>query len=285
MKKIWCLPLLISNIAVLASTDNIGYVYQYDNAGFVNHQVTTKLSINQYSIAYTHNDTTTTKTNFFYDKVLAYTAGNISNLTYSGGVGALYGTDWNMTVMYDVSANYNGFNVNAVRSTKATPGLTPNSYSRTYSDDINASYEFKLLSDLSVIIGGKQTFFQNSASSTAIIGKLIYDVNDNWSIMYHSQNSYSNIDSIEFFNRKQYSYNRFLIRYSDTFLNDKLSLNINAGPSLVEINNHSQLVPYHEEKMVYDVDDDLKLEVNNMCTYSINAYHYCQIGGNINIAF
>jgi hypothetical protein len=62
-------------------------------------------------------------------------------------------------------------------------------------------------------------------------------------------------------------------------------LKVLAGPSLTEINGRREIVPHHEEKIIYRVADAIRLEANHLCIYSTYEYYYCQLGGNVDMIF
>jgi hypothetical protein len=287
--RVCCLALLLGCSSVFADGDKIYYSYQYDSDGYVNHQITNQASIKDYGIEYTHNETTA-QTAFYYDTVLATKKGKLFDVNYKLGVGTLFGLDWSPTPIYYIDLLKSGFNLNITRDARASGSTSVSSlvggvYSKTYSDGITLTYEFEPLPDVSIVVGGRQVMFEDGVDAQGLLFKGVYQVNDNFSIQYHNAFSFSDVNSTRYFNRKQTSINRVLLSYVKPMLNESLVFKILVGPSLTEINSRREIVPHHEEKIIYRVADAIRLEANHLCIYSTYEYSYCQFGGNVDIIF
>lgn len=280
---------MLNCLSVHADSNKTFYSYQYDSDGYVNHQIANNLSLNDYGVEYVHNETTS-QTQFYYDTLLATKKGNLYGVDYKLGVGSLSGLDWSPVPIYYIDLLKDGFNLNFSRDARAS-GSTSNSnlvgdvYSKMYSDGITLTYEFEPVSDVSIVIGGRQVMFEDGVDQQGILFKGIYHFNQNISIQLRSAFSFSTVDSTEYFNRRQASYNRLLLSYTQPMLNDSLVFKVLIGPSLAEINSRREIVPHHEEKIIYRVADAVRLEINNFCIYSTYDYHYCELGGNVEIMF
>src|SRR5574343_331710 len=138
--------------SVLAASNITEYSYQYDNEGYINHQVRNDIKVKEYEIDYTHNETVE-QTPFFYDVILGKYNSSYQGIKYSVGFGGLYGTDWNFVPMYYADIDYKGFNLNVMRNARASaPGdnqgaFVGSEYTKMYSDDITLTYEYQMIPD------------------------------------------------------------------------------------------------------------------------------------------
>jgi hypothetical protein len=273
----------------LADHNKTFYSYQYDSDGYVNHQISNHVSMNAYGLEYNHNETTS-QAAFYYDTLLATKTGTIYDIDYKVGVGSLSGLNWSPTPIYYIDLFKGGFNLNVSRDARASgstsvANLVGDVYSKTYSDGITLTYEFDPLPDVSLVFGGRQTMFEDGVDAQGLLFKSIYRINEDLSIQYHNAFSFSNVDTTRYFNRRQTSYNRILLSYTKPLLNESLVIRVLIGPSLTEINRRREIVPHHEEKIIYRLADSVRLEANHLCIYSTYEYYYCQLGGNIDVTF
>jgi hypothetical protein len=290
--KLLLVSLLLANTTLEAGDINnrTAYSYQYDNDGYTNHQVENNITYKTYGVDYQHNDSTTNYSSFFYDTIMGFKQDTWKTIKYKIGGGGIYGTDWAVVPTYIVDLTKGGWNFNATRTPRAsgvatTAGFFGGAYSKQYADSQVLTYEFDPMKDLSIMVGAGNTIFEDNTTAQKIIGKAVYQINDNISLQYQGLFSLSGTNSTLYFNKKQYSYNRVLLSYTRPMLNDSLVFKVLAGPSVVEINNHRNIVPYYDAKLIYRVADSVKVEANHMCVYSTNDYYYCQIGANVNVAF
>lgn len=294
MKKILLLLALVSIDAfardkIKTTTD---YWYQYDTDGYENHQISERLQYNTVEVFYQHNETTN-PVPFYYDIALlsntfTYTP-SFSNTPIIAklGVGTIYGEDWNAIPAYETDITYKNVNLNVSRNPVAAwdnNQTTGNSYSKNYTDDIVLSADFDITNKYTIVVGGMYSLYDDGNVRKGVMFKNIYNVTDEFSLQTHSRMLYTEETKNTYFSPDVNEYHRFLAVYAYPITND-LVLKASAGPSLVNIADRREIVPYYDVKIVYNNEHIGKWNIGYSCNETTYDYRFCQAGASVNFNF
>lgn len=252
------------------------YSYQYDNQGYVNHQVTENGTYKDYGIKYQHNETVS-QSQFFYDSILI-TKQVIPEIKL--GVGAIYGSGFSIP-NYLINIRKYDIELNVERNSAAS-SLIQSRYSTHYRDDISLSYDHTF-DKYTFVISGLLSEYDNNNQSKGFLIKNIYQINDNLSLQNHNRYIFTDTTNSSYFSPINYDYNRFLVSYVYPITED-LVFKFIAGPSIVNINNRRELNPYYEVKSIYNSKIG-KFNMGYKCNETVNNYNWCEINAGITVNF
>lgn len=266
---------------------NTEYLYQYDSKGYANHQINEKTSYKDYEVSFQHNETVS-QTEFWYEHFLISKNTSLLGIQTKFGIGSIYGQDWNAIPAYQIELQKSNLNLSITRNAIAasqfnqTNGLI---YSKNYSDDIVLSYDIVVNNKFTVVVGGLLSEINDGNQKKGVLLKNIYQIDDNISLQTHSRLVYYTNNSTSYFSPDIFETHRFLLVYARPLFGNNTQFKFSAGPSLVNINDRRELVPYYDVKLIHNTNNAGKFTVGYMCQETTLDYKYCQLGGNVQLNF
>jgi hypothetical protein len=266
---------------------NTEYWYQYDNQGYMNHMVQQSASYKSYEVLYQHNETES-QTAFYYDMAVLSKNFVWHDAKIKLGAGALYGLNWSPVPVYNIDIFYKNFNLNASRNpvaaTNNNQSNTQTGYSKNYSDIMTLTYDFNLTDKYTIVVGGLLSLYDDSNIKKGVILRNIYNINDTFSVQTNSRLTYNDLNGQAYFSPDIYEYHRFLGVVSYPITPD-LVLKASAGPSLINIQQRREIVPFYDVKIVYNNEHIGKWNLGYTCDQTTFEYKFCQAGASVQLTF
>jgi hypothetical protein len=295
MKKISLLSLIAITSINVVEADNMKYINQYtywfDNEGFEAHQFDNKLAVGLFNIHHTFYEGQEKVKTYSYNRATISTYLTGDNWSFVFGPGIIASSTGQTNPAYtstiDFQPNrYSNIEFNAERSPLIAGGQQQVTEIADYvSDNLSLTVDYEITDKLFVAVGGYTLLISDGNKNSGIIGKINYQINDNWGIQYRTKTAFYDYNSREYFSPDEYMRHHVLATFGTGLFNDNVLFKVAAGPGITKINERSEVTWMAEGKLSGNIYKDVKLEATANCMSSTFNYQLCYVGSQINVKF
>ena len=262
--------------------------YIFDNAGFQAIQDNASVYRDSYSLKQSTFQASAFNKRYGYNSVFVLKAFKTDDFNITLGPGILASTSGFVNPAYAFNAHYtinykSDIEFDAERSPLMAASNSFATVTDLISDNLTLTSDYKV-SDKFTIVGGIFTQQIENNSKNGFLGKLVYNVTDNFIISVKSRVYATDHRTPEYFSPTSYQQHWFTATYVKSF-NEDFVFKAIVGPGITEINGITSVTRTYDFKIIGVLSDSIKSDIHYNCLSATYGYEYCTAGASLQVNF